>query len=172
MNNTDLKAKALEISCRHPFKTDIPVANPKDVIGNTKLPLSLVPATAMAWESLALLDGATKYGYWNWRIAGIRASVYVDATMRHLEKWNNSENCDSDSALIHLAHARATIGIIIDAAACGKLIDDRAPAMDIGAYFDKLTPHVARIKLKNADKLPRHFTGADSEPVVGQSTLE
>ena len=146
--------------------------NPKDIVGNTKLPLNLVPPTAMAQISLALLDGALKYGFWNWRAAGIDSSVYIDAALRHIEKWNSGENIDQDSDLPHLAHALATLCIIVDAAACGKLKDTRAPAVDIGPYFDKLTPHILRLKLKHAGKNPRHYTVADSEKIVNQNTLD
>jgi hypothetical protein len=41
--------------------------NPKDGIGNTKLPLHLWPFSATAQGSLALLDGMLKYGRLNWR---------------------------------------------------------------------------------------------------------
>jgi hypothetical protein len=148
------------------------IHNPKDIVGNTKLPLNLCPPTAMAHLSLALFDGAQKYGKWNWRAAGIDSSVYIDAALRHIEKWNSGENVDADSQLCHLAHAMATLAIIIDAAACGKLTDTRAPAIDIGPYLDKLTPHIARLTLKHAGKNPKHYTVADSQKIVEQDTLD
>lgn len=41
--------------------------NPKDIIGSDKLPLHLVPFSAIAYECLAYLEGALKYGRANWR---------------------------------------------------------------------------------------------------------
>jgi hypothetical protein len=148
------------------------IENPKAAVARGKLPLHLVPATSLAWQALAHLDGGLKYGYQNYRASGIVASDYVSAAQRHIQKWFNGEDRDSDSGLMHLAHAIATLNIIIDAAACGKLTDDRAPACDIGAYFDKLTPHVARLKLLHAGKNPKHYTVADSQPIAGQRTLD
>lgn len=137
--------------------------NPKDGIGATKLPLHMVPPTAVALASLAHLDGALKYGKWNWRKAGVRASIYLDACRRHLSKWESGEELDGDSGLPHLAHALACLNILVDARACGKLSDDRPPSVDLGAYFDELTPHVQRLTEKHADRKPYHYSIADSE---------
>lgn len=137
-------------------------SNPKDAIGVTKLPLSLVPQTAIGMASLALLDGALKYGKFNWRVAGVRVSVYLDACRRHLAKWENGEEIDSDSGLPHLAHALACLAIIVDAKAAGKLTDDRPPSIDIGASIDEMTKHVGRLLEKHKDKHPQHFTIADT----------
>lgn len=135
--------------------------NPKDGIGAAKLPLSLVPATALAYAALAHLDGASKYGKWNWRAAGVRASIYADAAMRHLERWFNGEDNDADSGLPHLAHVLACVNILIDAKELGKLTDDRPPAADLDRLFAELTPHVARMAEKYADKSPKHYTITD-----------
>jgi hypothetical protein len=137
--------------------------NPKDGIGATKLPLHLVPATALAVAALAHLDGATKYGAWNWRIAGVRASIYLDAVHRHLAKWTNGERLDPDSGVHHLGHAIACLNILIDAQCAGKLTDDRPPSVDLAALFAGLTPKVNGIKAKNAAHEPRHYTIDDTD---------
>ncbi|PEI09287.1 hypothetical protein CRM86_15935 [Pseudomonas putida] len=145
---------------------EVPVlkdTNPKDGIGATKLPLSLVPSTAVALQSLAHLDGALKYGKWNWRIAGVRASIYVDAAQRHLSKWFHGEDIDPDNGLPHLAMAMACLNILVDSQAMGKLTDDRPPRAPIGHFFDNLTVHVGRLAAKHADKTPYHHTVKDSE---------
>ena len=49
--------------------------NPKDAIGSGKVPMHLWPSTATAVGSIALLNGALKYGRSNWRVAGVRASI-------------------------------------------------------------------------------------------------
>lgn len=145
---------------------EVPVlkdTNPKDGIGATKLPLSLVPSTAIALASLAHLDGALKYGKWNWRVSGVRASIYVDAAKRHLEKWFHGEDIDPDNDLPHLAMAMACLNIIVDAQACGKLHDDRPPRVDLGRFIDNLTPHVSRLTEKHKDKSPTHYEIAPAQ---------
>lgn len=138
-------------------------SNPKDAVGATKLPLDLVPATAIAMASLAHLDGALKYGKWNWRDAGVRSSIYVAAAIRHIQKWNNGEECDADSGVHHLGHALACINILVDSMAQGNLTDDRPPSIDITAFMNALTGDVKRLTELHADKNPKHFTIEDSQ---------
>lgn len=134
--------------------------NPKDGIGATKLPLSLVPPVAIAHASLAHLDGACKYGKWNWRIAGVRASIYIDAALRHITAYNEGEEIAADSGVHHLGHALACLNILLDAASVGKLIDDRPPS---GFIDSELTKRVASIKKNHEDKSPRHYSIQDTD---------
>jgi hypothetical protein len=137
--------------------------NPKDLIGSNKVPLHLFPETAVVLGSMAFLEGALKYGRANWRVAGVRASIYYDAAKRHLAKWFEGEELDEDSGLPHLSHALACIAIIVDAGAAGKLEDDR---MVKGGYIEllkKMTPDVARMKEKYKDKNPKHYTIKDND---------
>jgi hypothetical protein len=136
--------------------------NPKDTIGVTKLPLGIVPATALAEESLAFLNGALKYGKSNWRNCGVRASIYLDAAARHIRAWEDGEEVDAEG-VPHLGSARACLGIIIDSRACGKLNDDRPPSVGLQRFISNLTPTVAALTKLHADKTPRHFTIADTE---------
>lgn len=143
-------------------ESELKLTNPKDMIGSDKLPLHLWPETATLCGCLALLDGALKYGRANWRVAGVRASIYNDACRRHLNKWFEGEDTDPDSGLPHLSHALACIAILIDAGAAGKLNDDR---MVMGGYvklLEQLTPHVARLKQTHAKKSPKHYTIKDN----------
>ena len=137
--------------------------NPKDAIGSDKLPLHLWPATATALGCLGLLDGMLKYGRTNWRVAGVRASIYIDACMRHVSKWDEGENLDEDSGLPHLGHALACLAILVDAQAAGKLNDDRMVEGGYLKFLKELTPHVARLKAKHAGRNPRHYTIKDNE---------
>jgi len=121
--------------------------NPKDAIGVTKVPLSLFPSTATALASLAFLNGALKYGKYNWRQSGVKASIYLDACRRHLAKWENGEEVDEDG-VPHLAAALASVAIIVDAGACGKLNDDRPPGADVSKFFDSLVPIVKKLSEK------------------------
>lgn len=135
--------------------------NPKDAIGCHKLPLHLWPSTATSLGCLALLDGALKYGRGNWRVAGVRASIYFDAASRHLNAWFEGESVDPDSGIPHLGHALACLAILVDAEAAGRLVDDRQVPGGYRSMIQQLTPHVARLQALHADRSPKHFTIAD-----------
>lgn len=102
--------------------------NPKDRVGANKPPLHLIPATAEITESMVMALGAKKYGPYNWRETKVRASVYVAAARRHLAQWFDGQEDDPESGVSHLAHARACLGILLDAMATNQLVDDRPPA--------------------------------------------
>ena len=99
--------------------------NPKDLLGSKKASLTKIPAVAMAWESLAMMDGAGKYNSYNWRDNKVVASIYIDALLRHALAWWEGEQEAEDSGCHHLGHARACLGILLDAEATGNLLDDR-----------------------------------------------
>lgn len=105
-----------------------PGENPKDRIGETKPPLHLIPAAAEIAESVVMALGTRKYGAFNWRHTNIRTSIYIAAARRHLAQWFDGEDNDSESGVSHLAHARACLGILLDAIATGHVVDDRPPA--------------------------------------------
>jgi len=143
---------------------DIKPTNPKDAVGSSKLPIHLWPETATIMGTMGLLEGMLKYGRSNWREAGVRASIYVDALRRHIGAWFEGEDNAPDSGLPHLAHALACLAILVDAEAAGQLYDDRQYAG--GGYRDlveECTPHVERLKKKYADKTPKHWTIKDTE---------
>lgn len=105
---------------------DTKPTNPKDLVGVKKLPMpSVVPPVAFAYLGWAMRDGARKYGPFNWREKGVRASVYTDAAMRHILAWWDGEEDAPDSKVHHLAHAMACLGILADAKHCDQLVDDR-----------------------------------------------
>lgn len=135
--------------------------NPKDAIGAGKLPLHLWPTTATALGSVALLEGALKYGARNFRAGRARASIYYDAARRHLDAWFEGEDDDPQSGLPHIAHALACLAIIVEAQSAGTFMDDRAYPTRYRELIDSLTPHIARLKALHADKSPKHWTIAD-----------
>lgn len=106
----------------HPDGDDV---NPKDRAAQGKLRLSLVPPVAIAHEAAAMTDGANKYGPYNWRTRKVAASIYLDALKRHVDSWFDGEEVAPDSKVHHLGHARACLGIILDAQETGNLVDDR-----------------------------------------------
>jgi hypothetical protein len=100
--------------------------NPKDVVGAKKLPiLSIVPPASIIYEANAMRDGALKYGPTNWRDQKIQAMTYIDANLRHILAWVDGEDLAPDSLVHHLAHAKASLGILIDAIEHGSWIDNR-----------------------------------------------
>lgn len=136
--------------------------NPKDAVGSDKIPVHLWPESATIMGTLGLLDGMLKYGRNNWRAAGVRATIYIDALRRHTAAYAEGEDFDSDSGVPHLAHMLACLAILVDAEAVGKLNDDRSYRGEgYRKLVEELTPHVARLKAKHADKSPKHWTVAD-----------
>ena len=133
-------------------------SNPKDLIGTDKLPLSLVPFTSIAYQSLGHLEGNLKYGLVNWREAGVRTSIYIDACLRHIAKFTNGEWEDAETKVPHLGSALACLGIIVDAYESGKLVDDRPKPAPVSALIDKLSANVRHLRTLHADKNPVHYT--------------
>ena len=99
--------------------------NPKDALGIKKPPISLIPSAGLLHEAMAMKNGATKYGPFNFREKKVQALIYADAAMRHLLAWIDGEEVAEDSGVHHLGHARACLSILLDAQECGNLIDNR-----------------------------------------------
>jgi hypothetical protein len=137
--------------------------NPKDVIGSGKVPLELVPDTMRIAAAMAFLEGAAKYGRYNWRVAGVRASIYKSALDRHLAAWWNGEDMDPDSGLPHLWKALSCLAVLIDAEEADKLTDDRPPRLDVASMLAEYTPRVNEIKERYAHLTPHQYTIADGE---------
>lgn len=120
--------------------------NPKDRAATSRLDLSLFPATARAYGALAFTEGDLKYGGYNWRVSGVKASVYYAACNRHLDKWFNGEDYDPSTGLPHLANALACIAVLIDASECAKLNDDRPPSCDMGGILIRMEADVKELQ--------------------------
>lgn len=101
--------------------------NPKDAVGIKKMPLSVLSGPVLAEVALGCMEGALKYGRHNWRKAGIRFSVYYDATIRHLMQWWEGEDIDEDSGLSHITKAICSLMVLRDAMIFGMANDDRPP---------------------------------------------
>jgi len=141
--------------------SDTKLTNPKDIIGSAKLPLNLVPSTLQVFAAQAFAEGATKYGAFNWRVAGVRASVYKAAHDRHMEKYWNGEWADPVTGVPHLASAIACLAIILDAGVAGKLTDDRPPAIPLASVIEEGEKVFAHLRELHKDKNPHHHTEAD-----------
>jgi hypothetical protein len=116
--------------------------NPKDRVGVRKPPLHLIPPAAEILESVVMALGARKYGAFNWRTAPIKASVYIAAARRHLLQWFDGQDDDAESGVSHLAHARACLGILLDALAAGCVVDDRPAPGASAELIERLTAPV------------------------------
>lgn len=117
-------------------------ANPKDLFGARKVSLSKLPAVAVAHAAHAMMDGAGKYGAYNWRDKAVIASVYVDAAKRHVDNWFEGQRVAGDSEVHHLGHAIACMAILLDAEATGNLIDDRPEGNEVA---DRVFAEIAGI---------------------------
>lgn len=153
--------KACDMSQAEPLAGVFDADNPKDVIGSGKLPLHLWPTTATAMGCIALLNGALKYGRSNWRVVGVKASIYVDACQRHLAAWFEGEPADEEG-VPHLSSALACLAILVDCEAAGLLKDDRQYPGGHRKLIGELTTHVVRLRELHASKSPRHYTIKDA----------
>jgi hypothetical protein len=102
-------------------------SNPKDVVGVRKTPASTVPAPVMAEVGVAMLEGALKYGRHNYRVVGVKGSIYYDACNRHLNAWWEGEDIDAASRIHHLSKAIACLTVLRDGIIRNVWIDDRPP---------------------------------------------
>lgn len=144
-------------------------SNPKDVVGATKVPLSLCSPIAKAHWAAAQHSGLAKYGAWNWRAVGVRASVYLDAAQRHLDAYLSGETHDPIDGTHHLGNVMACAAILLDAEAAGKLSDDRPPSVGLRqAYLaveDMLKQHKAKYRSPASPKV-RDYTIADTKAIA------
>lgn len=105
-------------------------SNPKDVVGTaTKVSLSYVSMPVMFEVALAMMEGGFKYGKHNYRVVGVRSTVYVDAAFRHIAAFQEGEDYDPDSKakLSHITKAIASLTVLRDSMIMGNCIDDRPP---------------------------------------------
>lgn len=141
-----------------PISTD-KASNPKDALAGIKLDFSCVPATAGMLDAVSFMEGATKYGKFNWRHVGVSLSVYTSALKRHLEKFISGEECDPLTRVPHLASIRACAAIIYDAQVHGTLTDDRPDPSPVEVSAQESLAEVQQhLKKLNADKKPKHYT--------------
>jgi hypothetical protein len=143
----------------------VKATNPKDAVGIKKTPFWLVPATVVAEIALALLEGARKYGAYNWRVAGVRASVYVSATEGHMKDWWEGEDTDPESGLSHITKALASLTCLRDAMLQEMVEDDRPPKSKIlprqgnnaraAEIIERVRPNDPVPPYTEKDKVPR-----------------
>lgn len=150
-----------------PLPDNTKLSNPKDAIGDTKVPLWLLSPIAKAQWAAAQFVGLVKYGSFNWRAAGVRNSTYLSAMQRHIDAYTSGEELDPVDGTPHLGHIMACAAILIDAKAAGKLTDDRPPRVSLRAVYAATEAQMAGTKVLYADRpAPRHYTIADTTEVT------
>ena len=137
--------------------------NPKDAIGDKKVPLATLSPIASAHWSLAQYAGALKYGAWNWRSAGVRSSVYISAMRRHIDAYTSGEEFDPIDGTHHLGNIMACAAILLDAKAAEKLNDDRPPSVGLRETYAFIEEAMAKLRDQYSDRSPRHYTIDDTE---------
>ena len=125
--------------------------NPKDLIGSGKASITKIPHQVLGEVTVALTEGAAKYGPYNWRPAGARTSVYIDATWRHLAAFWEGQDIDPDSGLSHITKAMAGLIILRDSMLIGNAVDDRPPAVD-PAWLAVVNLQTAGMKARYPEK--------------------
>ncbi|ANF26016.1 dATP/dGTP diphosphohydrolase domain-containing protein [Stutzerimonas stutzeri] len=146
--------------------TDTKLSNPKDLLGMQKAPMSTVPARVMAEVGVAMFEGAAKYGRYNFRAVGVRASVYYDATMRHLMDWWEGQDIDPDSGMSHITKAITSLVVLRDSMIQGNWSDDRPPHSP--EFYAELNQKVAALREKYSDRDPTHYTQTLMSKQFGQ----
>lgn len=106
--------------------------NPKDAI-STKKPrfYSGLPANVTKEVSIGMMEGAMKYGRHNYRVTGVRASVYIDATIGHILDYWEGQDIDPESNLHHITKAIASLYVLRDSQMRNMCEDDRPPKSDV-----------------------------------------
>jgi hypothetical protein len=100
--------------------------NPKTGPGRRKPNLALVPPSSIIHMSTALMDGAEKYGPYNWRKTGVSMMVYLRALNSHYQLFLDGEDYDPNTKVHHLAYVMANCAIILDGMTKqGVMVDDR-----------------------------------------------
>lgn len=126
-------------------------SNPKDGVGIRKWrQFVTVPFTVVAEVGAAMLEGGMKYARHNYRVAGVRASVYVDAAIGHVMQWWEGEDLDPDTKLSHITKAIASLVVLRDAMIQDMLNDDRPPK----AKLDKVRADLQTVVDEMFDKYP------------------
>lgn len=123
-------------------------SNPKDRAAVTKLDLSLLSEVGIAYGNLAMAEGDYKYGAYNYRAVGVKASVYIAALKRHLAKYENGEWADKKTHVPHLGSIIACAAILADGHAMGNLVDDRPYALDMEEIYnecEKINKHLQQL---------------------------
>lgn len=86
--------------------------------------MDLIPPRALLAVGAVMGYGATTYGPHNWRL-GLPWGRLAAAALRHTMAWIGGEQEDSESGLPHLAHAAASLLMLLESVMESYGVDDR-----------------------------------------------
>lgn len=152
------------------FDTTMKLSNPKDAIGSRKAPMSTIPASILAEMGVAMLEGSAKYGKYNYREVGVRASIYYDAVLRHIFAWWEGEDIDPDSGMSHITKAMTALVVLRDSMTRENWTDDRPPKSN--NFYNELNNLSGEILDRHADKSPKHVTDLNKSVEVTELNKE
>ena len=137
-----------------PCFPDTKDTNPKDACGSLKSGISCVPMNVLSEVGLALTEGSKKYGSHNYRKAGVRASIYIDALWRHvfLQWWDQGQDNDQESDCSHITKGIACLVVLRDAMMNNMLTDDRP--IRSSPVINELNAKAKDLTLKNPNPVP------------------
>jgi hypothetical protein len=125
-------------------------SNPKDAFGIRKVSISYVSLPVLAEVAVGMQEGGAKYGRHNYRVIGVKTSVYIDAAFRHIADFWEGEDIDASSGISHVSKAIASLVVLRDAMIQGQCVDDRPPPSPRGW----LAPLNAKVE-ELAEKYPK-----------------
>ena len=145
MERTEMDRR-LDVHCGN--QGDYKESNPKDAAATARIDVSLFPSAAIVYGALGMAEGDLKYGGYNYRVVGVKTSVYIAACLRHLFKyfWCGEDN-DPKTGVPHLGNALACLAIIVDGIESGNIIDDRPPKQQSSLFerAEKMMGHLMKI---------------------------
>lgn len=134
--------------------------NPKDAVGVRKWrQFAALPLTVLAEVGVGMLEGARKYGRHNYRVAGVRSSIYVDAAIGHIMQYWEGEDTDPDSGLSHVTKAICSLVVLRDAMIQNMLTDDRPPKANLDQLRADLQRRVDEIFERHPNPKPAFIEG-------------
>ncbi len=144
--------------------------NPKDSVGCTKPPMHCIPTPVLFEVGMGMYEGGWKYRESNWRIIGVRASIYYDAALRHLTAWRDGEDIDPASKIHHISKVMSCLAVLRDCqmqAENGSGVDykdDRPPKSHVpmAKLEEQFKTMLSRLQAEHGDRKPP-YTQADSK---------
>ncbi|WP_212497008.1 dATP/dGTP diphosphohydrolase domain-containing protein [Bradyrhizobium liaoningense] len=149
----------------HDATTNAKPTNPKDTFGVLKASLSFVSLPVLMETAVAMAEGGFKYGAHNYRVRGVRASVYVDATFRHVSDFWEGMDIDEESGaqLSHVTKAIASLTVLRDSMIRGNWIDDRPPPSPKG-WLKKISAEMVHLAEKFPQPVARYLANGKRGP--------
>ena len=131
--------------------------NPKQLQGDYKVPLHLVPPGLEIYAAMALGEGGlwkeVPYGPYNFRDSQVEAMTYIGGMLRHIKDYLDGYDIDPDSPVNKpsLAGVAGSLAILIDATENGNLIDNRPKKGNARAMMDRFEGEIRAMKQRVAD---------------------